>query len=187
MPDDATNSDNPEVSSTSKNGPTSAASCIPGSFGKKRGDGFKGYCCKNSDDCQSACVSRKCNGPVNPDATRSTASMEPTTAPTCVAGSFGKKKGDGFKNYCCKNSDDCRSSCVNGKCNEPVDDTTTPATTTDEKDFTDAAVDTPPMPAPTCMAGSFGKSKGDGAKGYCCKSSDDCQDACVKGKCKAAR
>lgn len=224
MPDmsDATTSNKPDVSSTSKNAPTSAASCIPGSFGKKRGDGFKGYCCKNSDDCQGACISRKCNGPVNPDgednapasspteampekssdtATRSTASMEPTAAPTCVAGSFGKKKGDGFKNYCCKNSDDCRSSCVSGKCNgnvnpskptmestesgpkEPAADTTTDEMT----DSTDAAVDAPPMSAPTCMAGSFGKSKGDGAKGYCCKSSDDCQDACLKGKCKAAR
>jgi hypothetical protein len=32
-----------------------------------------------------------------------------------------------------------------------------------------------------CIAGSSGKGKGDGYKGYCCKTEADCLDDCVKG------
>ncbi|RCH97830.1 hypothetical protein CU098_001544, partial [Rhizopus stolonifer] len=35
----------------------------------------------------------------------------------------------------------------------------------------------------TCISGSSGKKNGDGYNGYCCTSSDDCLDTCVKGKC----
>ncbi|KAI8353302.1 hypothetical protein EDC96DRAFT_466556 [Choanephora cucurbitarum] len=38
-------------------------------------------------------------------------------------------------------------------------------------------------PVATCIPGSSGKSNGDGYNGYCCKTSDDCLDTCVKGKC----
>ena len=45
---------------TTKSTPTSTASCIPGSRGKKRGDGKDGYCCSTSDDCLETCRKGRC-------------------------------------------------------------------------------------------------------------------------------
>ncbi|CEG69863.1 hypothetical protein RMATCC62417_05859 [Rhizopus microsporus] len=45
---------------TTKSTSTSTASCIPGSRGKKRGDGKDGYCCSTSDDCLETCRKGRC-------------------------------------------------------------------------------------------------------------------------------
>ncbi|CAO3692131.1 hypothetical protein G6F70_008784 [Rhizopus microsporus] len=146
-----------------------AAKCISGSAGKGNGDGYKGFCCKTSDDCFESCVSGVCNGPTKP--TKTTTSSAP--APSCIAGSKGLGNGDGYKGYCCENSDDCINSCVSGICNGPTKPTQSSGTKTA----------TSPAPTGTCTAGSKGKGNGDGYKGYCCKNSDDCIDTCVKGVC----
>lgn len=106
-----------------------AAKCISGSAGKGNGDGYKGFCCKNSDDCFESCVSGVCNGPTQPTKT----STSPAPTGTCAAGSSGKGKGDGYNGFCCKSSDDCVDTCVKGICNGPTkpgSSTTTTTTTT---------------------------------------------------------
>ncbi|KAI8076082.1 hypothetical protein BDF21DRAFT_400461 [Thamnidium elegans] len=83
------------TSSFSNTAPTSTPSCISGSYGKNKGDGYKNYCCKTSDDCWESCIKRKCNGYVKPSSTitrtSSTTSNSPTSAPTCASGSFAYK------------------------------------------------------------------------------------------------
>ncbi|KAI9279613.1 hypothetical protein BY458DRAFT_502303 [Sporodiniella umbellata] len=152
--------------------PNAASKCISGSFGKNNGDGYKNYCCKNSDDCRDTCVKGVCNGPVNTKTVTTTTAPKPTTTPTCTEGSKGLKNGDGYKGYCCKNSDDCRDTCVKGVCNGPVN-TKTVTTTTAPK----------PTTTPTCTEGSKGLKNGDGYKGDCCKTNDDCTESCVNGVC----
>ncbi|KAG1040117.1 hypothetical protein G6F43_012354 [Rhizopus delemar] len=40
--------------------------CIrPNNRGKGQGLGWKGYCCKTSDDCHDTCIKGKCNGKAN--------------------------------------------------------------------------------------------------------------------------
>ncbi|RCH80776.1 hypothetical protein CU097_004289 [Rhizopus azygosporus] len=105
-------------------------SCIAGSRGKKKGNGFNGYCCSTSDDCRESCIKGKCNGPKAPSTTTTTKSTgSPTPTPSsCISGVKGKKKGNGFNGYCCSTSDDCRESCIKGKCNGPKAPTTTTTT-----------------------------------------------------------
>ncbi|CEJ04344.1 hypothetical protein RMCBS344292_18308 [Rhizopus microsporus] len=105
-------------------------SCIAGSRGKKKGNGFNGYCCSTSDDCRESCIKGKCNGPKAPSTTTTTKNTgSPTPTPSsCISGVKGKKKGNGFNGYCCSTSDDCRESCIKGKCNGPKAPTTTTTT-----------------------------------------------------------
>ncbi|KAG0762431.1 hypothetical protein G6F57_005517 [Rhizopus arrhizus] len=150
-----------------------ASKCISGSSGKGNGDGYKGYCCKDSDDCFNACVKGVCNGSSKPDPT-------PTPTPTpggkCTPGSKGLGNGDGYKGYCCDDSDDCINSCVSGVCNGP---TNTATKTTTTKTTTATATATPGK----CSPGSQGLKNGDGYKGDCCDTSDDCVNNCVNGVC----
>ncbi|KAL7319732.1 hypothetical protein PS15m_002832 [Mucor circinelloides] len=150
--------------------------CTAGSSGLGKGDGYKGYCCKTSDDCFESCVKGVCNGPTKTTTpTKTSTTPTPTGTPgTCTAGSSGLGKGDGYKGYCCKTSDDCFESCVKGVCNGPTK-TNTPTKT--------STTPTPTGTSGTCTAGSSGLGKGDGYKGYCCKTSDDCFESCVKGVC----
>lgn len=121
---------------------SATTSCYPGSSGKKLGNGYYNYCCTSSDDCKDTCVSGRCNGPVNTKtssvaqtattkaatSTKSSTKSTTTTAPTsssCYPGSSGKKLGNGYYNYCCTSSDDCKDTCVNGRCNGPVNTKTT--------------------------------------------------------------
>ncbi|CEG82707.1 hypothetical protein RMATCC62417_16740 [Rhizopus microsporus] len=111
---------------------TATASCITGSRGKKKGNGFNGYCCSFSDDCRDSCVKGKCNGPKAPSTTTSATTTKNTGSPSptpnsCISGVKGKKKGNEFNGYCCSSSDDCRGSCIKGKCNGPKAPTTTTA------------------------------------------------------------
>ncbi|KAI9281513.1 hypothetical protein BY458DRAFT_574888 [Sporodiniella umbellata] len=80
-----------------------------------------------------------------------------TTKGACQAGYRGKKNGKGPEGACCSKSSDCQESCIQGKCNAPIDS--------------------------SCYTGSQGKKRGDGYNGACCKSSADCWESCVKGKC----
>ncbi|KAG1102920.1 hypothetical protein G6F42_017294 [Rhizopus arrhizus] len=101
------------------------------------------------------------------------AAVTPNAASSCVAGSSGLGNGDGYNGYCCKTSDDCFESCVKGVCNGPTKPTKPTKTSTAQPSSTPG----------TCTAGSSGLGKGDGYNGYCCKSSDDCFESCVKGVC----
>ncbi|CAO3610932.1 unnamed protein product [Mucor hiemalis] len=99
-------------------------SCTPGSSGLGNGDGYNGACCKDQSDCWDDCIKGTCNGPVNTKtatATKTTTKKTTTTktkTPTasCIAGSRGKKKGDGKTGYCCSSSDDCLETCRSGTC-----------------------------------------------------------------------
>ncbi|CEJ02259.1 hypothetical protein RMCBS344292_16268 [Rhizopus microsporus] len=112
---------------------TLANSCIAGSRGKKKGNGFNGYCCSTSDDCRDSCIKGKCNGPKAPSTTTTATTIKNTGSPSptpnsCISGVKGKKRGNGFNGYCCSTSDDCRDSCIKGKCNGPKAPTTTTTT-----------------------------------------------------------
>ncbi|KAI8389402.1 hypothetical protein BD560DRAFT_381508 [Blakeslea trispora] len=150
-----------------------SSTCISGSAGLAKGDGYKGYCCEENDDCYESCISGVCNGPSAP-------SNQPGTG-TCTPGSSGLGKGNGYKGYCCKNSDDCYNSCVSGVCNGA----SKPSTTSDLPGKPTTS-DTPGKPNPSCLPGSYGLGNGDGYKGDCCKNSDDCRNACVSGVCNGA-
>ncbi|KAG1449373.1 hypothetical protein G6F56_008660 [Rhizopus delemar] len=45
---------------TKKSSSPTTASCLPGSRGKKKGNGKDGYCCSSSDDCLETCRNGKC-------------------------------------------------------------------------------------------------------------------------------
>lgn len=49
----------PTTSATTTAKPATS-SCIPGSRGKKKGNGTDGYCCSSSDDCTETCRKGKC-------------------------------------------------------------------------------------------------------------------------------
>lgn len=96
--------------------------CTPGSSGLGKGNGFNGACCKDQSDCLDDCIKGVCNGPVNTKTATKTTTKKTTTtktkAPTssCIAGSRGKKKGNGKTGYCCSSSDDCVETCRSGTC-----------------------------------------------------------------------
>ncbi|KAG1447410.1 hypothetical protein G6F56_009272 [Rhizopus delemar] len=135
----------------------SKSKCVSGSYGNGNGDGYKGFCCSDSDDCFNSCIRGVCNGPT-----------QPTTSGKCISGSKGLGEGDGYNGYCCDDSDDCHETCVKGVCNGPTNTKTTTAAA---------------EPTSTCAAGSKGLGNGDGYKGDCCKNSDDCVNSCVRGVC----
>ncbi|KAG2201779.1 hypothetical protein INT47_002039 [Mucor saturninus] len=157
--------------------------CTPGSIGLGKGDGYKGACCEDQSDCKDDCIKGVCNGPVNTKTTKTTtvtktttAAATPTVAPgTCTPGSIGLGKGDGYKGACCEDQSDCRDDCIKGVCNGPVNTKTATVTKTTTK-----------APAPTpdaCKSGFFGKKNGKGGDNACCKTSDDCKESCLKGRC----
>ncbi|KAG2236533.1 hypothetical protein INT48_000833 [Thamnidium elegans] len=137
---------------------TKKASCTAGSLGKKKSDGYWGYCCSSQSDCRNKCVSGKCNGPAKPKttttkkaattkktttkkttntkATKTTTanSPAPTNDSTCLPGSFGNSLGNGFNGYCCDTQADCLDNCVSGKCNGPENEDT-PSTTSTANSF----------------------------------------------------
>jgi hypothetical protein len=102
-------------------------------------------------------------------------------AAACIPGSSGKGNGDGYKGYCCTTEADCIDDCVNGQCVGPVNTkTTTKTTTTKTGTKTTTATTTPTTGA--CIPGSSGLGNGDGYNGYCCKTNNDCWEACISGK-----
>ncbi|KAI8350132.1 hypothetical protein BD560DRAFT_376510 [Blakeslea trispora] len=125
--------------------------------------------------------------------TTTTTTATSTPIATCIAGSSGKKNGDGYKNYCCKTSDDCLDTCIKGKCNGPVNTNipgdavatqkTTTQTTTKSISTTTATTKSTSPTSTSCIAGVAGKKKGNGKTGYCCTTSDDCLETCRSGKC----
>ncbi|CAO3648731.1 unnamed protein product [Mucor hiemalis] len=153
--------------------------CTPGSSGLGKGDGYKGACCKTQADCIDDCVKGACVGPVNTKtttpATKTTTTPTTPTPGTCTPGSSGLGKGDGYKGACCKTQADCIDDCVKGACVGPVNTKTTSAT---------PVPTTTPAPG-TCTPGSSGKGNGDGKLNACCKTSDDCLNSCISGKCNA--
>ncbi|KAI8085829.1 uncharacterized protein B0P05DRAFT_466450 [Gilbertella persicaria] len=155
--------------------------CVSGSAGLGNGDGYKGYCCNDSDDCKDACVKGVCVGPSAPTKTTTTSGSKPTSG-TCISGSTGLGKGDGYKGYCCDNSDDCQDTCIKGVCNGPSAPSKT-TTTTATKTATKTTTTSGTQPTSTCAPGSYGLSNGDGQGGDCCKTNDDCKNACIKGVC----
>ncbi|KAG1049315.1 hypothetical protein G6F43_008348 [Rhizopus delemar] len=51
----------------STNPKVSSEGCIrPNNRGEGQGIGWKGYCCKTSDDCHDTCIKDKCNVETNP-------------------------------------------------------------------------------------------------------------------------
>ncbi|CEP15209.1 hypothetical protein [Parasitella parasitica] len=48
------------ITETTTKKPSTTANCIPGTRGKKKGNGKTGYCCSSSDDCLETCRSGKC-------------------------------------------------------------------------------------------------------------------------------
>ncbi|KAI7889916.1 uncharacterized protein EV154DRAFT_445302 [Mucor mucedo] len=158
--------------------PTDApGTCTPGSIGLGKGNGYKGACCEDQSDCRDDCIKGVCNGPVNTKTTKTTsAAATPTVTPgTCTPGSIGLGKGDGYKGACCEDQSDCRDDCIKGVCNGPVNTKTATVTKTTTK-----------APAPTpdaCKSGFFGKKNGKGGDNACCKTSDDCKESCLKGRC----
>ncbi|CAO3611882.1 unnamed protein product [Mucor fragilis] len=131
--------------------------CVPGSSGKRNGDGYLGYCCTSSDDCIESCKSGVCNGYGEP--TRTTSASPPLSTETmgpCISGVKGKRNGDGYLGYCCSSSDDCVQSCKSGVCNGP---------------------------RIACRPGYSGLGNGQGPAAACCTDSDDCQESCINGRC----
>lgn len=114
----------------------SNSNCLPGSFSFGFGDGYGGYCCKTEQDCLDNCISGVCTGPSIPVATtvgntstantntfrtnvtttRTATTVKPTAVGSCLAGSSGKKLGDGETGYCCTTSDDCLAVCRGTAC-----------------------------------------------------------------------
>ncbi|CAO3701198.1 unnamed protein product [Rhizopus stolonifer] len=161
--------------------PRATSKCISGSSGQGNGDGYKGYCCSDSDDCFNSCINDVCNGPTKPTTT-TTSSSTPTSSPgECTTGSKGLGNGDGYKGYCCEDSDDCFNSCVSGVCDGPINTKTTTKTIT--KTATKTTTTFKATGTGKCAAGSQGLKNGDGYKGDCCDTSDDCVNACISGVC----
>ncbi|OBZ91057.1 hypothetical protein A0J61_00886 [Choanephora cucurbitarum] len=138
------------------------ASCIKGSAGKGRKDGWLNYCCESDADCRELCNPNKgtCNGYLNSQELAIAEKYE------CMRGSYARGLGNGWGSVCCKSDDDCRESCLKNVCNGPQN----------------------PKYAPSilpkgCKAGAYGLRLGDGKKGQCCVTSDDCRDTCIKNKC----
>ncbi|KAG2210324.1 hypothetical protein INT47_003309 [Mucor saturninus] len=133
-----------ETTTSADSSAPSNANCLPGSFGYGFGDGYGGYCCKTEQDCLDNCLGGACTGPTNPVATgtpvntirtstittakpgttttkKTTTTKSNTIKPTpsagsCIAGSSGKKLGDGKIGYCCTTSDDCLDVCRGTAC-----------------------------------------------------------------------
>lgn len=84
-----------------------AAPCKSGVYGLGKGNGFLGYCCKNSDDCIQSCKNGTCNGP---------AGTIGDVGQACRPGWLGSNSGEGPAGACCIHSDDCDESCVDGRC-----------------------------------------------------------------------
>lgn len=73
------------------------------------------------------------------------------------------------------------------KVEPPKVTTTTPITTTTASTATATTTPTTTIPttlpaSATCISNSKGKKNGNGYRGYCCSSNDDCYNSCVKGK-----
>ncbi|CEI87202.1 hypothetical protein RMCBS344292_01620 [Rhizopus microsporus] len=99
-----------QAASTNK---ASASCLVPGNRGMGTGEGWKDYCCENSDDCRESCIKGKCNGKANPKPPTDDGSNK------CVnPKNRGTGTGKGWKDYCCEDSDDCRDTCIKGKCND---------------------------------------------------------------------
>ncbi|KAG0862224.1 hypothetical protein G6F16_012690 [Rhizopus arrhizus] len=111
----------------STNPKISPEGCIrPNNRGEGEGLGWSGYCCKTSDDCHDACIKGKCNGRINPklaqpiddDSSSKGDSGKKGSSKLCTRlNNRGEGKGLGWSGYCCKTSDDCRDTCIKGKCN----------------------------------------------------------------------
>ncbi|OBZ87154.1 hypothetical protein A0J61_04802 [Choanephora cucurbitarum] len=114
-------------------------------FGKKKGNGYSGDCCKTEADCKNDCVMGRCNGPkrattkaitvksntavsspITKKAAITTTTTKSTTKTTikatktpsvCRPGYLGKKNGKGSKGACCNTHWDCKEECVKGSCN----------------------------------------------------------------------
>ncbi|RCH96145.1 hypothetical protein CU098_011264, partial [Rhizopus stolonifer] len=93
---------------------------------------------------------------------------------------YGQKKGNGYKEDCCKTEADCKDDCIKGKCNGPSRKTTTVKKTKTTATTTSKSA-TPTSGA--CKSGYRGKKKGNGPKNACCSTERDCKEDCVKGKC----
>ncbi|KAL4209807.1 hypothetical protein AB4K20DRAFT_1905215 [Rhizopus microsporus] len=140
-----------------------SASClVPSNRGMGTGEGWKDYCCENSDDCRDTCIKGKCNGKANPNPP-----TDPGNDKCLVPNNRGMGTGEGWKDYCCENSDDCRDTCIKGKCNGKAN----PNPPTD------------PGNDKCLVPNNRGMGTGEGWKDYCCEDSDDCRDTCIKGKC----
>ncbi|CAO3699265.1 unnamed protein product [Rhizopus stolonifer] len=93
----------------------------------------------------------------------------------------GEGKGLGWNGYCCKDSDDCKDTCIKGVCNGKANPKFASPITTTKKT---KATTTKKSGSTTCTRpNNRGEGKGLGWNGYCCKDSDDCKDACIKGVC----
>lgn len=197
-----TTSSGPTKTTTTAATTSTSTTCIAGSFGLGKGDGYNGACCNDQSDCLDDCLSGSCNGETNPNApVTTTVAPIPTTTitpiptgtpSTCTAGSLGLGKGDGYNGACCKDQSDCLDDCLSGVCNglvNPVKTTTTKkATTTTKKATTTTKKPTTtttknPTATASCIAGARGKKKGNGKTGYCCSSSSDCLETCRSGTC----
>ncbi|KAL9543264.1 hypothetical protein MBANPS3_008189 [Mucor bainieri] len=136
-----------------------SSTCISGSSGLGKGNGYNGYCCKTSNDCWESCKSGVCNGPVLSSKTTSPP-LSTETQGDCKLGSFAGGKGDGYLGYCCYDSNDCVESCKGGICNGPRKPNDPPSSS-------------------ACRAGYAGLKNGQGPASACCWDSDDCQESCV--------
>ncbi|ORE03730.1 hypothetical protein BCV72DRAFT_257660 [Rhizopus microsporus var. microsporus] len=159
-----------QAASTNK---ASASCLVPGNRGMGTGEGWKDYCCENSDDCRESCIKGKCNGKANPKPP-----TDPGNDKCLVPSNRGMGTGEGWKDYCCENSDDCRESCIKGKCNGKAN----PKPPTDPSD--DKCLPPTDDGSNKCVnPKNRGTGTGKGWKDYCCEDSDDCRDTCIKGKC----
>ncbi|KAG1430120.1 hypothetical protein G6F57_023058 [Rhizopus arrhizus] len=76
-----------------------SASClVPGNRGMGTGEGWKDYCCENSDDCRDTCIKGKCNG----NSIRYS-DIDPGNDKCLVAYNRGRGNGEGWKDYWCEN------------------------------------------------------------------------------------
>lgn len=102
---------NVQAASSNKSSGSNIICTRPNNRGSGSGLGWRGFCCKTDDDCHESCIKGKCNGRVDPKY------ASPIGDGTCVnTGNIGSRTGEGWKDYCCESSDDCRDSCIKGKC-----------------------------------------------------------------------
>ncbi|OBZ86519.1 hypothetical protein A0J61_05432 [Choanephora cucurbitarum] len=112
---------------------TASASASPAStcsnkdtiFGKRKGRGYNGDCCKTQADCREQCIKGKCNGPRNTTLMSPSSTMKSSTSTSkhtgsstsCTSGHYGLGLGDGPVGACCSSQWDCEENCVKGRCN----------------------------------------------------------------------
>ncbi|PHZ15354.1 uncharacterized protein RHIMIDRAFT_302745 [Rhizopus microsporus ATCC 52813] len=142
---------NVQAASSDKSSNSNIICTRPNNRGSGSGLGWRGFCCKTDDDCHESCIKGKCNGRVDPKY------ASPINDGTCIdTGNIGSRTGEGWGNFCCETSEDCREDCVKGKCTGKTH---------------------------CILPKNQGKGSGQGWKDYCCKNSDDCRDSCIKGRC----